>query len=59
MAAGGGSRAGVAAALASLNSLIATSMLARLTRGPVRGPIRGAARGAGGGSGPARPRRMR
>jgi hypothetical protein len=50
---------GVAAALASLTSLIATSMLARLTRGPVRGPIRGPARGAWRGQRPARPRRMR
>jgi hypothetical protein len=50
---------GVAAALASVTSLIATSMLARLTRGPVRGPIRGPARGAWRGQRPARPRRMR
>jgi hypothetical protein len=50
---------GVAAALASVTSLIATSMLARLTRGPGRGPIRGPARGAWRGQRPARPRRMR
>jgi hypothetical protein len=54
---------GVAAALASVTSLVATSMLARLTRaparGPIRGPIRGAARGAWRGQRPARPRRMR
>ena len=54
---------GVAAALASVTSLIATSMLARLTRGPgrspIRGPIRGPARGAWRGQRPARPRRMR
>jgi hypothetical protein len=50
---------GVAAALASLTSLIATSMLARLTRGPGRRPIRGPARGAWRGQRPARPRRMR
>jgi hypothetical protein len=58
---------GVVAALASVTSLIATSMLARPTRapargtarGPIRGTIRGAARGAWWGQRPARPRRMR
>jgi hypothetical protein len=49
----------VAAALASVTSLIATTMLARLTRAPARSPIRGAARGAWWGQRPARPRRMR
>jgi hypothetical protein len=46
---------GVVAALASVTSLIATSMLARLTRAPVRGP----ARGAWSGQRPDRARRMR
>lgn len=46
---------GVVAALASVTSLIATSMLARLTGTPVRGPARGAWRGQR----PSRARRMR
>jgi hypothetical protein len=50
---------GVVAALTSVTSLIATSMLARLTRAPVRGPARGSARGAWSGQRPARTRRMR
>jgi hypothetical protein len=54
---------GVVAALASVTSLIATSMLARLTRapvrGPARGPVRGPARAAWPGQRPARARRMR
>jgi hypothetical protein len=50
---------GVVAALASVTSLIATSMLARLTRAPVRGSARGSARGAWSGQRPARARRMR
>ena len=45
---------GVVAALASVTSLIATSMLARLTRTPARTP----ARGARGGQRPARARRI-
>jgi hypothetical protein len=57
----------VVAALASVTSLIATSMLARLTRaptrapirGPVRGPAGGPARGAWWGQRPTRARRMR
>jgi hypothetical protein len=61
----------VVAALASVTSLIATSMLARLTRAPVQGParapIRGPsrtpprtpARGAWWGQRPTRARRMR
>jgi hypothetical protein len=50
---------GVVAALTSVTSLIATSMLARLTRAPVRGPVRAPDRGAWSGQRPARPRRMR
>ena len=58
---------GVVAALASVTSLIATSMLARLTRAPVqgparapiRGPARGTARGAWSGQRPTRARRTR
>jgi hypothetical protein len=58
---------GVVAALASVTSLIATSMLARLTRAPVqgparapiRGPSRPPARGAWWGQRPTRARRMR
>jgi hypothetical protein len=46
---------GVVAALASVTSLIATSMLARLTGAPARGPARGALPGQR----PARARRMR
>jgi hypothetical protein len=50
---------GVVAALASVTSLIATSMLARLTGAPARAPVRGPARGAWRGQRPARARRMR
>jgi hypothetical protein len=50
---------GAVAALASVTSLIATSMLARLTRTPVRGPARAPTRGAWSGQRPARARRMR
>jgi len=50
---------GVVAALASVTSLIATSMLARLTRAPIRGPARGTARGAWSGQRPTRARRTR
>ena len=49
---------GVVAALASVTSLIATSMLARLTRTPARIPARTPARGARGGQRPARARRI-
>ena len=53
---------GVVAALASVTSLIATSMLARLTRTPARGPARTPARtparGARGGQRPDRARRI-
>ena len=50
---------GVVAALASVTSLIATSMLARLTRAPVRGPAGGPARAPIRGQRPTRARRMR
>ena len=50
---------GVVAGLASVTSLIATSMLARLARAPARGPGRGPARAGRRGQRPARPRRMR
>jgi hypothetical protein len=50
---------GVVASLASVTSLIATSMLARLTRAPVRGPARAPARGAWSGQRPDRARRTR
>ena len=54
---------GVVAALASVTSLIATSMLARLTRAPVQGPARAPSGGQPGppirGQRPARARRMR
>ena len=49
---------GVVAALASVTSLIATSMLARLTRTPARIPARTPARGARGGQRPDRARRI-